>query len=981
MKPALLLAAALPAVAPAQPPEPAQAASTHIAVRAGTIHVVPGREVIRGGATLLVRDGRVVAVGSDLAVPPDAQWIDYGPDAVIVPGLVAADSVYGLGEPSPRTAAPGLRAVDNFDAESRAFPADLAGGVTSVYIAPARGRLLAGQGAVVKLGGPDPERRVLLASAALQGSIGLAARSVPGYWEPPIPASYEVGLGQVEQQLPGSLMGAMTALRELLAFARGQKDLGGVYGPQTGAELEALLRAGVPLRMQANSENEIRALLELAQGERLPLVIDGAQESDRLAGEIARAGARVVLSVDTVPEEPGRFLGRDEDSRWPRYDQARTLVEAGVTLAIATPDSMRVRDLLFAAALASRGGLAPDDALRAVTIGAAEVLGVDDRVGSLVTGKDADFAVLTGEPLAGATGVRATWIEGVLAWAAPAGGKGHGAASSAVVIEAETVHVGDGSVISPGQVLLRDGRVAEVGRSVSQPRGATVVRGAVAMPGMIDALGHLGLEGAGKTPATDFKLGRILEPADTAARRVARAGVTTVVLSPRGESKTGVPMMAYKPSAPDGTRRIVADPVALRLVWSDPRNRIESGKDVRELLSKAQAYDAKWREYDEAIAKWKPEPAAAAAEEPKADEKKAEGKEGKGEEGKAEAGKDEKGEKADGDKAEKNDKGDAKSKKKKDDDTPEVDPFLGIWETDVTVPPAVDASHLRLRMEREGEDVVGSLRCDAVSDSLVELEGTYADGTVSLRGPGSRGWVEVAAKPAKGKLEGKLVLGGVEVTFTAERTSTELPRAQRTEHRREKKTETPEPKGKPKSPGIDEKLEPLRRAMHGKGAVVVSVDRREEIRACIEAFAAAGIRPVLYGADDAWRMTDELRGRVAGVLLPHDVFDGPAREGLAGQRNRWAELAAAGIPLAFHSDSEEGAAELPLSAVYAVYQGLGADAALRALCSDAAAMFAMSERVGRLAPGLDGDVLLLDGPPLDPRTRVLRAWVAGEEVH
>ena len=67
--------------------------------------------------------------------------------------------------------------------------------------------------------------------------------------------------------------------------------------------------------------------------------------------------------------------------------------------------------------------------------------------------------------------------------------------------------------------------------------------------------------------------------------------------------------------------------------------------------------------------------------------------------------------------------------------------------------------------------------------------------------------------------------------------------------------------------------------------------------------------------------------------------------------------------------------------MHAVYQGLGADAALRALCSDAAAMFAMSERIGRLAPGLDGDVLLLDGPPLDPRTRVLRTWVGGEEVH
>ena len=963
MKRALLLGAALPALALAHAAVrgPAAPASTHVAVRAGTIHVVPGREVLRGGATLLVRDGRVVAAGADLAIPPDTQVIDYGPDAVIVPGLVAADSLYAIGAPADRTAAPGLRAVDDFDPESRAFPADLAGGVTSAYIAPARGRLIAGQGAVVKLGGPDPERRVLLASAALQGSVTVSARSVPGYWEPPIPASYDVGLGRVQKQLPGSLMGAIAGLRELIAFARGQRDLGELYGAQTGRELQALLRAGVPLRIEADSENEIRALLELAQAEKLSLVIDGGQQADRLADALARAGARVVLTVDVIPEEPGRFLGRDEDAQWPRYDQAAALVAAGVPLAIATPDSMRTRDLLFAAALASRGGLSEDEALRAITIGAAEVLGVADRVGSLETGKDADFAVLTGEPLAGSSGVIATWVEGSLAWNAGAGAGGDGARPRAVVIEADEVHVGDGTVIAPGQVLLRDGRVAEVGRRVSQPRGATVVRGPVAMPGMIDALGHLGLEGTGKTPATDFKLGRILDPADHVDRRVALAGVTTVVLSPRGDSKSGVPMMAYKPSAPEGAARIVDDPVALRLTWTDARNRVDSGKDVRDLLEKAAAYDAKWREYEAAMASWKPEPEAPAEE--------AEAAEGEGED------------KAKGDEKPKDeDKADSK-KKKKEDDTPEVDPFAGIWEADVVVPPAAEAAHLRLRMERLDGELVGSLRCDAVSETLVELAGEFEGGEVHLRGSGTRGWVELSGKPAKGKLEAKLTLGEVELAFEAERTSTELPRAGRSERRREKKEEAKEPKGKPKQPGVDAKLEPLRRAMHGDGAVVVAVDRRDEIRACVAAFEAAGIQPVLYGADDAWRMADELRGRVAGVLLTQAIFDAEPRSGLAGVRNRWAELASAGVPLAFHSAAEEGAAELPLTAVYAVYQGLGADTALRALCADAAAMYSMSDRVGRLAVGLDGDVLLLDGPPLDPRTRVLRAWVGGQEVH
>jgi imidazolonepropionase-like amidohydrolase len=91
-------------------------------------------------------------------------------------------------------------------------------------------------------------------------------------------------------------------------------------------------------------------------------------------------------------------------------------------------------------------------------------------------------------------------------------------------------------------------------------------------------------------------------------------------------------------------------------------------------------------------------------------------------------------------------------------------------------------------------------------------------------------------------------------------------------------------------------------------------------------------------------------------------------------------MVSAGIPIAFHSDAEEGAVDLPTIAAYAVSQGMGPEAALRALTADAARMYAIDERVGRLAPGLDGDVALLDGSPLDVSSRVVRVWVGGEEV-
>jgi imidazolonepropionase-like amidohydrolase len=178
---------------------------------------------------------------------------------------------------------------------------------------------------------------------------------------------------------------------------------------------------------------------------------------------------------------------------------------------------------------------------------------------------------------------------------------------------------------------------------------------------------------------------------------------------------------------------------------------------------------------------------------------------------------------------------------------------------------------------------------------------------------------------------------------------------------------------------MDPDLEPLRRAMMGEAAVIVSVEREDEIVACVDLFESYGVRPVLYGASDAWKVADQLQGRVAGVLLSQRIqYVDPTQ----GQHpvNRYELLTSAGVPVAFHSLAEEGAADLPLMAAYAVSQGMSTTAALRALTADAARILAIDDKVGLLQVGLDADVLLLDGAPLDPATSVLRTWVSGREV-
>ncbi len=964
-----------------------------VALKAGTIYLVADGKTLTGGATILIRDQKIVAVGKDLAVLPNAEVVDYGPDAVITPGFVDANSNYNFGPPSPRTAAPGVRAIDNVDFYSSFYVADLAGGVTSVYVPPSRGRLISGQSAVIKLAGSDERGRTLSDRASVSGSISDEARGTPGFWDIPVPATAQTGLGFEQPQLPHSLMGAFVALDELLGLARGGRD-DGSYGPNTAKELAELLQKNVPWRIDAETTAEIRSVAEWAKKQKLPLIVEGALQAGGVAKELADAGASTIVEVPLSPVTTGRDLGQDDDDAWPSYDTASKLIAAGVRTAIATPDNLRPRDLRTAACVALRGGLSDDAALRAITLGAAEILGVANRVGSIEVGKDADFAVLNGSPVSITSSVIATYVDGDVAWRAPSG-------SSSLVIEADELYLGDGKYQRPGQVLVRDGRIVEVGEHVGHPRGALVVHGKAAMPGMIDSFGFLGLEGSSRVPAPDFKMSRIVEPGDRLKKRVAQAGVTTVALAPRGPSMTGAPVMAYKPAGTNVEKMVIEDPCAMHIVWSQPGNRVESGKSARRLLNSAVEYDKKWKAYEEALAKWTPPKETPAAEEPKKDEGAKEG--------------DKKDEKKDESSSDKKDDKDKKDKK-----TAKVDeePIGGIWTTKVTVSPFAEQHPFTLRLEHKEKEkaVAGTLRCDPISSFIVVVSGTYEEvekeaeksdkkdegdkkdkkdekkddkakadkekekrRIVSLSGWSVRGQVKIDAELKDGKLEGKLVVGNTTVEFKADHTTKELEVAARPERRRSK-TDEAEVKGKPKAPGVDEKLEPFRKALHGDVAVIVDVDREDEIVDCANAFQAAGIKPILFGAIEIWRVADQVKGKLAGVLLPQSILRADPKQGLQSEVNRYAELASYGIKVAFHSDSEEGAADLPIAALYAVSLGYSPDGALKALTSDAADMLGLTQRVGRLAPGLDGDVLVLDGEPLDPRTSVLRAFVNGEEV-
>jgi len=967
-----------------------------VAVRAGTVHCVENGLTFEGGATILIRDGKIIAVGKDIEIPGDAEVVDYGPDAVVIPGLVAPFSPYGSGQPARRTASPGTHALDNYD-PFKLYATGLSAGVTSAYITPGENRLISGLGALVKLAGDDPEARVVNANAAIHGSVDVYSRRTPGYWDPPLPVNAEQELGYAKPQLPATAMGAIVALDELVGAVRDATQVESVakeYGDYAVSDLGPLMAAGVPWRISAQTENEIRAVLRFADTHKLPLVLERVGDGKLLADEIAKAGVPVIYRVPFNPNTGSSDKSQSPDAHWPEYDVPAVLTRAGVRVAIASQDPS---DLLFSAALAMRGGLSAEDALRAITLTPAQVLGAAERVGSLSAGKDADLCVLNAEPLSGYASVLATWVDGEVSW------KVAGSESSATVLEVDELYVGDGQVLRPGQILIQDARIREVGSRVSHPVGAKVVHGQSAMPGMIDAFGHLGLEGSKGRPAIDFDMTSIISPGDAVDRKVAARGITTVVMTPRAASRDGAPAIAYKPAASEFDHQIVDGLAAVRLNWGES-NTQAPGASVKGLLASAKAYGAKWAAYEKAMAGWTPAAATSDAGDEAAEEEVTE-------EAKDEA------------KEEKAPKKSSKKKKKKEEEVIEPDPITGRWlATDYVAPPKEKPKKSKKKSSKKSDDekkaadkasdeagkpeegapeepkqlfkmrlyfaaeqgsgeVTGNLRCPEISMDLVQLIGQWdREGKkLTLNGLGDRGWVTLDADYKEKKFNGTLKGAGQELKFTATRTEKENVVADRKERRKPETTSVKAPKGKPKMPRREGKLEPYLRAMRGELAVVVEVYREDAILDCVKTFEAYGIRPVLFGATGAHYVADQIAGRVAGVLLDRRIRLYESDKGTRF-RTPYSTLQSLGIPVAFHSGSESGAADLPIIAAYAVANGMSPEGAIRALTSDAAAMMAIDDRVGLLKNGLDADVLLLDGPPLAPGTSVVRTWVAGEEI-
>jgi imidazolonepropionase-like amidohydrolase len=400
------LAAALTAVALTAAPGAADAKVT--ALVGGTVHTVSGAVIPDG--TVLVDGTRIAAVGTDVAVPPDAERVDVS-GLHVYPGLIAAQSVLGLVDVGSVRGSddrnetgdlnPNARAQVALHTDSDPVPVTRANGVLTA-LSVTGGGVLSGTSVVWNLDGWTWEDMTVVADEALHI-----------HWPSPAPAR-RWGPQRPEAERRKDYERKLEELRKAFGDARAYmkaRDAMAAGGPFHEADVrwEAMIPAlerTMPVFIHADEYEQIEGALDFAKDESLRVVIVGGRDAPRLADRLAEA--RVPVIVYDVLAMPRRS--------WEPYDAAFTVAErlreAGVKYCIAGETASNLRNLPYHAAMAAAYGLPHDEALRAVTLYPAQILGIDDRLGSIDPGKDANLIVTDGDPLDIRSHVVKEWIEG-----------------------------------------------------------------------------------------------------------------------------------------------------------------------------------------------------------------------------------------------------------------------------------------------------------------------------------------------------------------------------------------------------------------------------------------------------------------------------------------------------------------------------------------------------------------------------------------
>jgi imidazolonepropionase-like amidohydrolase len=386
------------------------------AARTEVYAIVGARVVTVSGATLergtvVMTDGVIQAVGADVTPPAGARVLD-GTGLTVTPGLIDGFSSIGLPSPAPRSAgasaaasppplAPQALALDRIRATDAVKARDQ--GITTALVVPREG-VLPGRSVLINLSGGKVEAMAVRQPFALH--LHLAATA--------------------GQQYPGSLMGTVAYTRQALLDAARYRDEWAAYEraprgkkrPQYDPALAAwedVIAKRLPLVVTASRENDLLRILALADEFNVRVAAAGAPQAYRLAELVKKRKLPLLVTVNFDPPALPAFGGDDEDKIRADIDAAEknpaALHKAGVPFALV---SGYAPNFLAGVRKAIERGLPREAALRAVTLGAAEALGIQDRTGSLEAGKIANVVAWAGEPMAKDVKVKMLFVDGQL---------------------------------------------------------------------------------------------------------------------------------------------------------------------------------------------------------------------------------------------------------------------------------------------------------------------------------------------------------------------------------------------------------------------------------------------------------------------------------------------------------------------------------------------------------------------------------------